>query len=640
MSDFQKFLMDNGIISNLITHYGIDLKDKDINDFIHKMVQSLTKIDSKEIYPNKKKDILKYDLDSIAEFYEKIVPYSQRKTMGEFFTPIQIVDYILKSVGYTDQHDIQDKKLIDLSSGSGSFIIRAVNILTKRLIAHINSKENSELFPNQAEQIINRVKDNIYGIDINPIACILCQINIYFTLFKLFRTIIKNDKDYDIPKFNIFNKDTLQLNFNNKYDYVVGNPPYLFIRSIPKEYRKLIESLSLETNIGQYDLYQLFIEIGIKTLKESGKLGYIVPDSLLALSNRKLLRMYILNYTKINEISVVGSVFNDAVVSNIIIVVQKEAIEEQRLKNKITIKKALKYDQMDYFLKQDKIVKWDFKFLIHLTQKDIEILEHLNSSFTSFKELLFDSQFEISINRGVELGKEGDIIYCDMCNRYLPLPKSNFLCPKCGSTLDSNAVEKIIVDTIPKGLDNAYKHFIYSLNRYFIKEYRYIKLNVDGINYKDSNNYTNRIVIRQLNQENLICAAYEKNALSSQSIYNIKISRSPIVEFNHFYLLGLLNSRLLSFYFLKTFGSYKALFPRILIEKLKILPIKVPSTIRERELSEKIKEKVQQILDFKNHNEAQISTLQDQIDLLVNVLFQIDESDYYYILNSLNNLKN
>ena len=640
MSDFQKFLMDNGIISNLITHYGIDLKDKEINDFIHKMVQSLTKIDSKEIYPNKKKDILKYDLDSIAEFYEKIVPHSQRKTMGEFFTPIQIVDYILKSVGYTDQHDIQDKKLIDLSCGSGSFIIRAVNILTKRLIPHTNSKESSELFPNQAEQIINRVKDNIYGIDINPIACILCQINIYFTLFKLFRTIIKNDKDYDIPKFNIFNKDTLQLNFNNKYDYVVGNPPYLFIRSIPKEYRKLIESLSLETNIGQYDLYQLFIEIGIKTLKESGKLGYIVPDSLLALSNRKLLRMYILNYTKINEISVVGSGFKDAVVSNVIIVVQKEAIEEQRLKNKIIIKKALKYDQMDYFLKQDNIVKWDFKFLIHLTQKDIEILEHLNSSFTSFKELLFDSQFEISINRGVELGKKGDVIYCDMCNRYLPLPKSNFLCSKCGSTLDSNAVEKIIVDTIPKGLDNSYKHFIYSLNRYFIKEYRYIKLNVDGINYKDSNNYSNRIVIRQLNQENLICAAYEKNALSSQSIYNIKISRSPKVEFNHFYLLGLLNSRLLSFYFLKTFGSYKALFPRILIEKLKILPIKVPSTIRERELSEKIKEKVQQILDFKNHNEAQISTLQDQIDLLVNVLFQIDESDYYYILNSLNNLKN
>lgn len=639
MSDFQKFLMDNGIITNLITHYGIDLKDKEINDFVHNMVQHLAKIDSKEIYATKEKNDREYELDSIAEFYEKIVPHSQRKATGEFFTPIQIVDYILKSVGYTVQQDIQDKKLIDLSCGSGSFLIRAVNILTDRLITHTNSKENSELFPIQAEQIINRVKDNIYGIDINPIACILCQINIYFTLFKLFRTIIKNDKDYDIPKFNIFNKDTLQLNFNNKYDYVVGNPPYLFIRSIPKEYRKFIESLSLETNIGQYDLYQLFIEIGIKTLKESGKLGYIVPDSLLALSNRKLLRMYILNYTKINEISVVGSGFKDAVVSNIIIVVQEEAIEEQRLKNKIIIKKALNA-QMDYLLQQENIIKWDFKFLIHLTQKDIEILDHLNSSFISLKELMIDSQFEISINRGVELGKEGDVIYCDLCNKYLPLPKGNFLCPKCGSTLDSNTIEKIIVDTIPKGLNNTYKLFVYSLNRYFIKEYRYIKLNVDGINYKDSNNYTDRIVIRQLNQENLLCAAYEKNALSSQSIYNIKISRSPIAEFNHFYLLGLINSRLLSYYFLKTFGSYKVLFPRILIEKLKILPIKVPSTKKERDLSENIKEKVKQILDFKNHNKTKISTLQDQIDLLVNDLFQINESDYYHILNSLNNLKN
>ena len=72
--------------------------------------------------------------------------------------------------------------------------------------------------------------------------------------------------------------------------------------------------------------------------------------------------------------------------------------------------------------------------------------------------------------------------------------------------------------------------------------------------YKDLNNYLNRIIIRQLSQENYICAAYEEKALSSQSIYNIKIHKSPIEEFNHIYLLGLLNSRLLSYYFLKTFG--------------------------------------------------------------------------------------
>ncbi|MHA1472103.1 MAG: TaqI-like C-terminal specificity domain-containing protein, partial [Promethearchaeota archaeon] len=167
------------------------------------------------------------------------------------------------------------------------------------------------------------------------------------------------------------------------------------------------------------------------------------------------------------------------------------------------------------------------------------------------------------------------------------------------------------------------------------KEHRYIKVNLEGINYKDLDLYNNRIVIRQLNQENLICAAYEKNALSSQSVYNIKINKSPIPEFNHFYLLGLLNSRLLSYYFIKTFGSYKSLFPRILIEKLKTLPIKIPSTQKEKEMSNDIKEKVNQILHSEDLNGTQVLRLQNQIDLLVNNLYQINEDDYHHILNSL-----
>jgi len=384
MSDFQQFLIDNGIITNLIKHYGIDLKDKEKNDFIHNLVQHLTNIDSNEIYDNKEKDNLNYELDSIAEFYEKIVPHSQRKTTGEFFTPIQVVGYILKSVGYTEQHDIQDKNLIDLSCGSGSFIIQAINILTKKLITLNNSEETAELSAKQAEQIINKIKDNIFGIDINPIACILCQINIYFALFSLI-------KNYDMPIFNIFNNDAFQLNFNNEYDYVVGNPPYLFIRSIPQEYRNFIEipqeyrnfieKLPLETNKGQYDYYQIFIELGIKSLKKNGLLGYIIPDSLLALSNRKILRKYIYESTKIKEIYYSGPQFDKPVVSNIILTLEKESDEIKRKNNQITIKFPLTPSQPDNKILQNLIEYWDYEFLINLNQRDIEILDYLNSNF-------------------------------------------------------------------------------------------------------------------------------------------------------------------------------------------------------------------------------------------------------------------
>ncbi len=639
MSDFQKFLIDKGIISNLIRHYGIDLEDKEINDFLHNMVKHLTKIDSKEIYRNKEKNDQKYDLDFIANYYEKTVPHSQRKTTGEFFTPIQIADYILKSVGYTDQHDIQYKKLIDLSCGSGSFLIRAVNILTKRLITHTNSKESSELFPKQAEQIINKVKDNIYGIDINPIACVLCQINIYFTLFSLIKIIIKNNKDYDIPIFNVFNKDALQLNFNNRYDYVVGNPPYLFIRAIPQDYKNIIEKLPLETNKGQYDLYQIFIELGIKILKKNGLLGYIIPDSLLALSNRKILRKYIYESTKIIEIYYSGSQFDKPVVSNIILTLEKESDELKRKNNRIIIKFPLTQSQPDNKILQSLIEHWDYEFLINLNEKDLKILNHLSTNFSRLEELIESSKFNIRLSRGVELGKEGKVIFCDNCKRFYPLPSKDLKCQECMSILNKNSIEKIIVDEIPNGFESDFKPFIFSMNRYIINELKYMDMTKKGIKYKDLDIYKNRIVIRQLSQDNLICANYDEDSITSQSFYNLKINSSLVPEFNNTYILGLLNSKLLSYYFIKSFGSYKKFFPRILIEKLRKLPLKVPRTTNEKILAQKLTDNMNRILRNIKINKNSIVNLQRISDSLVFELYQLNDKDRTYIIKFIENFR-
>ena len=64
----------------------------------------------------------------------------------------------------------------------------------------------------------------------------------------------------------------------------------------------------------------------------------------------------------------------------------------------------------------------------------------------------------------------------------------------------------------------------------------------------------------------------------------------------------------------------------------------MPSTKKERELSNHIKEKVNQILNSKNQNETKALQLQNQIDLLVSNLYKINEDDYHHILNSLDNL--
>ncbi|MFW9820939.1 MAG: class I SAM-dependent DNA methyltransferase [Candidatus Thorarchaeota archaeon] len=302
--------------------------------------------------------------DILTEFYEKMRTHQEKKKYGEFYTPLSVVKYILDGVGYNSNSEIDTKKLIDISCGSGSFIIQAIRELIKSSLKIYNKKRVSDLTIEEAKNLISIVDRNISGIDINPVSCILCQINIYFTLFEILKLITSFEPDYCLPWFNIKNFNALLMSRDKTYDFVVGNPPYLFIRDIPSDHRSIIETYRFETNEGQYDYYQIFIELGIKILKQGGKLGYIVPDSLLALSNRSILRKFIYNKTKIREIYYIGPKFSEPIVSNIIIILEKEDKISERKNNLIKLKYA---NQLEKILLQNNIENWDYKFLIHLS---------------------------------------------------------------------------------------------------------------------------------------------------------------------------------------------------------------------------------------------------------------------------------
>jgi len=637
MLDFIEYLKKEKIIQNLKKFYKdsfVNQSEKILLENLFENLFSLKNLNVKEI--NRaivNTNNLEYDI--FSKLYETTLNHKEKKKLGEFYTPISVVNYILDATGYSNLDNIENKKIIDISCGSGSFIIQIIRLLIKRCLEIYGKKEISELTTGEAKNIISRVKKNISGIDINRNACILCQINIYFGLFDIMEIIRKSDSYYHLPKFNIRNIDALTTDCTEKYDYVVGNPPYLFIRDIPHDQRQFIESCDFVTNDGQYDYYQIFIELGIRILKNHGILGYIVPDSLLALSNRSTLRKYIYNNTKIKEIYYTGPKFNDPIVSNIILILEKEPNIIERKKNQIKLKTIINQEKT---IPQEIIEKWNYKFLIHLNMTDISIIEHLTTNFIRLKDLNKQPEFKFSLSRGVELTKTGEIIYCENCKKYLPIPKKLLKCRECNSPLNKQRTENIIYDTIPEDTTKKnYKLYLYSIKRYQKTQYKYIDTSKAGINYKKLNIYEDRIVIRQLSQNNKICATYEKNlSLTSQSFYNLKIKKSLLSDFDHFYLLGIINSTLLSYFFIKSFGSYKRLFPRILIEKIKEFPIKVPITDKDKQKAKTIIEMVKKIL--KNIDE--LEKLQKKIDTLVFDLYEISEINRIYILNYMNTLNN
>lgn len=635
MYEFTDFLEREQILKKLKKLYDKTMVKYPDEFLLDNLIQNLKNLDFDLKNTNYRIDIDSDDLelDIFSSLYENSLEYRVRKRGGEFYTPIVVVNYILKSLDYYHLNDIENKKIIDISCGSGSFIIQAIRFLVKRYLKIYNREHLSNLTVREAKEIVSKIKKNIRGVDINRVACILCQINIYFVLYDLFKIIKIADPDFQIPLFNIKNCDALTLDYKDKYDYVVGNPPYIFIRDIPLIQREIIEERNFETNRGQYDYYQIFLELGIRILKYQGLLGYIVPDSLLALSNRKYVRKYIYNNTKIRRIYHIGSKFNDPVVSNVIIILEKESSALERKKNQIIIYIS---KTQEYTLIQELIEKWDYKFLIDLNNRDITLLNYLNVEFSKLKSLNKKYGIKILLSRGVELSKTGKVIFCPKCRKYFPLPKSTLTCNGCNALLNRNDVKRIIYDKILNNekRDN-FELFLFKINRYENVKYKYIDISKLGINYKNLNIYKDRIIIRQLSQKYRLCASYDKKlSLTSQSFYNLKIDESPLSEFNHFYLLGLINSTLFSYFFLKSFGSYKKLFPRILIEKIQDFPIKIPISTNEKKKAKKIIEIVKLIIE--DINELEI--LQKRVDLLVFDLYEISESDQEYILNFINSM--
>ncbi|MDX1797672.1 MAG: N-6 DNA methylase [Candidatus Lokiarchaeia archaeon] len=87
----------------------------------------------------------------------------------------------------------------------------------------------------------------------------------------------------------------------NKFDFIIGNPPYLNKASAYVRNNK-IKLKKIYGRINAHETYAMFIINSIWRLKEGGKLGFITSDSFLTLSTHKKLRKFILNSCKIIEI--------------------------------------------------------------------------------------------------------------------------------------------------------------------------------------------------------------------------------------------------------------------------------------------------------------------------------------------------
>lgn len=217
--------------------------------------------------------------DTTIDWYEAGLPTDERKQRGHFSTPHALIEQILDACGYTADADLSQRRLLDPACGSGNFLARAAERLCLAGRAHgLNDAKIGEM-----------VTRNLWGLDADPVACLLAEMQVRATL-----TTQAVSTASTLP-LHIHQADSLALPWQPCVDLLVANPPYLAAKNID------LSHYCQARQRGQADSYLLFLELALKIVRPGGWLGLVLPDPVLARANAaperaQLLRDYTLQH--------------------------------------------------------------------------------------------------------------------------------------------------------------------------------------------------------------------------------------------------------------------------------------------------------------------------------------------------------
>lgn len=218
--------------------------------------------------------------DAISEIFECIFPKEIRHSVGEYYTPYWLAKEVINRIT-KDDNKAHHRKFIDPTCGSGTFLVALIN----------KYKECSH----------NTIFANVCGIDINPLTVLAAKTN-YLLLYSK-NCSFSTSNPLEIP---IYHADTIAINDittlfaeteqydfvpKQKYDYIVGNPPWVNWEYMPDNYRMqhaqlwqyygLFSQKGLNTNFIKEDISVLLTYVAIDNyLATGGKIGFVVKETL------------------------------------------------------------------------------------------------------------------------------------------------------------------------------------------------------------------------------------------------------------------------------------------------------------------------------------------------------------------------
>lgn len=213
-------------------------------------------------------------------------------------TPSEIAKQMLNVIGYTE--NLYGKRILENSCGEGSFLKEIVHRYIQDSLKHDRS----------IEEIKEGLQRDIHGFELDKELHSSC-----------IQALTKIAHDYKIEgvHWDIKCKDALCKIKRSRYQFVIGNPPYLAYPELSLNCRQFIRNNFTSCKQGKPDYYFAFIEASLKSLAVDGKMAYLVPGNFMknffSQSLRELLLPSLYQITNFSH----QRLFEDALTSSVIL---------------------------------------------------------------------------------------------------------------------------------------------------------------------------------------------------------------------------------------------------------------------------------------------------------------------------------
>ena len=366
------------------------------------------------------------------------------------------------------------------------------------------------------------------------------------------------------------------------FDVIIGNPPYIFggNEGISTN-EKIFFKNEYISGSGKINLFTLFIEKSFSLLKNDAKFSFIIPNTFLRVTSYHESRKLLIENHKVICISDFGdSVFDDAITTAIVLIAEKS---NATLSHKVYINANYSYNEVT----QTSIKDANYVISTNLNSEKSHILNKLNINTVSLGSICREMIFGIVITKNKD-----EVVSDKQIEGWKPFLE--------GKDIGAYYIKPIhsYLNYEPKLLHRARSIDIFEANE--------------------------KILIQRITGGNKpLKAAYDNNKFyNKESINNIILNDK--FGFNIKYILSLLNSKLINWFYVNRFTNESNLTVNLSKEYLSQIPVAKLTKEQEQALVEK----VNQIISIKESNYLiDTNSIENEIDLIIYKIYGLSANE-------------